>query len=81
MTSPTLIDPESHEPLVEAGPAAVERLAQLVREGRARRTDGEAIAPFDGAWVPPGRRRAYPVRGGIPCFLLEERLELDEALP
>ena len=41
----------------------------------------EAVAPFEGAFLPPSRRPAYPIRDGIPNFLLEERLELSEPLP
>lgn len=76
-----LIDPESHEPLSEATDEAIAKLTSLVSQGRARQADGRPVAPFEGAYLPPSRDRAYPIRGGIPSFLLEERLELDEALP
>jgi uncharacterized protein YbaR (Trm112 family) len=77
-----LADPETHEPLVLADESELSRLRTAVQDGRARRRGGQATAnlAFDGALLSQGRRVAYLISGGIPNLLIDERLELGQAL-
>lgn len=70
------VDPETHEPLVQADAATLERLRDALRSGRGKRADAAAVGAFDGAYLTEDGRRAYLVVDGIPTFLLDERIEL-----
>jgi uncharacterized protein YbaR (Trm112 family) len=75
-----LADPETHEPLTLASDAELGALRAAIGTGKARRRDGQApSAAFDGALL-RGRKVAYLIEGGIPNLLVDERLELDDAL-
>lgn len=76
-----LADPETHEPLALADEAQLARLRSAVQEGRAKRRGGQAAsADFDGALLSQGSKVAYLIAGGIPNLLIDERLELPQAL-
>lgn len=76
-----LADPETHEPLSLADEAELARLRSAVKDGRAKRRGGQpASAEFDGALLSQGRRVVYLIAGGIPNLLIDERLELGQAL-
>ncbi|HEY6877553.1 MAG TPA: hypothetical protein VI299_06015 [Polyangiales bacterium] len=76
-----LADPETHEPLSLADESELARLREAVQDGNARRRSGQPIqADFDGALLSQGRRVAYLIAGGIPNLLIDERLELGQAL-
>lgn len=76
-----LADPETHEPLVLADEGQLARLRSAIQEGRARRRGGEpASADFEGALLSQGQRVAYLIAGGIPNLLIDDRLELGQAL-
>ncbi len=76
-----LADPETHEPLSLATEPQLEALRAAIGEGRARRHDGEAPeTSFEGAFLSKGGRWAYLVSDGVPSFLVESRVELDEPL-
>ncbi len=76
-----LADPETKEPLKRATDAQLAALRDAIASGAARRADGEPPpASIDGAYLPRGRRWAYPIVDGVPSFLVEARLELETAL-
>ncbi len=76
-----LVDPETKEPLRLATDEERERVVRALRQGRARRHDGgEVSLAIEGAYVSHGGRWIYPVVEGLPSFLIEERIELDEPL-
>lgn len=76
-----LADPETHEPLTLADEAQLARLRSAIQDGSARRRGGQpAQAQFDGALLSQGQRVAYLIAGGIPNLLIDERLELGQAL-
>lgn len=75
-----LVDPETREPLRRASQDDLEKLAWMLREGRARRRAGELPRRVDGAYLSHGGRWVYPDVDGLPSFLLDERVELDEPL-
>lgn len=76
-----LRDPETKEALVRASEEQLEALRAAIAAGSAKRPDGEpAPSPIDGAYLRKDRTVAYVVVDGIPCFLLEARLELSAAL-
>jgi uncharacterized protein YbaR (Trm112 family) len=75
-----LADPETHEPLALASDGELASLRALVRDGKATRRSGQPITEFEGALLPPGKRVAYVIESGIPNLLVEERLELSQAL-
>jgi uncharacterized protein YbaR (Trm112 family) len=75
-----LADPETHAPLALATDAELEALKRAVEAGTARRRDGAAPHAFEAALLRQDKRVAYPIQGGIPSLLVEERLELTEAL-
>jgi uncharacterized protein YbaR (Trm112 family) len=75
-----LADPETHSPLVLATDAELSALKTAIGAGKARRRDGTAPAPFEAALLREDKRIAYPIQGGIPSLLVEERIELSEAL-
>jgi len=76
-----LADPETHEPLSLASDEELAALKALVREGRATRRSGQPVSPeLEGALLSQGRRVAYVIEGGIPNLLVDERLELSQAL-
>jgi uncharacterized protein YbaR (Trm112 family) len=75
-----LADPETHEPLTLATDAQLSALRAAVSSGKARRRDGQSReVAFEGALL-CGRKFAYLIEGGIPNLLIDERLELDDAL-
>lgn len=76
-----LADPETHEPLSLADEAELTRLRAAVQDGSARRRSGQPVnTEFDGALLRQGRRVAYLIVSGIPNLLIDERLELGQAL-
>jgi len=76
-----LADPETHEPLMLASEAQLGALRGAISSGKARRRDGQSPGvAFEGALLPRGRKVAYLIEGGIPNLLVDERLELDDAL-
>lgn len=76
-----LVDPETKEPIRLATDEERERIVRALRQGRARRHDGgEVTLEVDAAYVSHGGRWVYPVVEGLPSFLIEERIELDQPL-
>ncbi|MDB4985481.1 MAG: hypothetical protein JWN04_659 [Myxococcaceae bacterium] len=76
-----LADPETHEGLALATEGDLIKLRAAVREGRAVRRSGQpAGVEFDGALLSQGGRVAYVIEAGIPNLLIDERLELSQAL-
>jgi uncharacterized protein YbaR (Trm112 family) len=76
-----LADPETHEPLTLATDAQLAALRAALGSGKARRRDGKTPGvAFDGALLRGGRKVVYLIEGGIPNLLVDERLELDDAL-
>ena len=76
-----LADPETHEPLQLASDAELAQLRDAVRAGRAVRRAGQAgEAKFEGALFSQQKRVAYLIQDGIPNLLIDERLELADAL-
>ena len=77
----SLVCPETREPVAAASDAELEALRRAFSEGRARRRDGgELPATVEGAFLTADRRHAYLVVDGVPSFLVEERVELDQPL-
>ena len=76
-----LADPETHEPLTLASERDLATLREALRSGRARRRSGQ---PFtgepEGALLTSTRRVAYLIESGIPNLLVDERVELSDAL-
>lgn len=76
-----LVDPETRRPVHLASDDELRGLRAAISRGGARRRDGgEVPTPFDTAFVTDDRRRAFLVIDGVPNFLVEESVELDEAL-
>ncbi len=76
-----LADPETHQPLTLASEDEVAALKRAVEQGKAKRRDGKGPAlGFESALFAQDKRVAYLIEGGIPNLLIDERLELSEAL-
>ena len=76
-----LADPETHEPLSLASEDDLTALRAAIQRGRAARRSGGPVAEaIDGALLSQGRKVAYLIEAGIPNLLIDERLELAEAL-
>lgn len=77
-----LADPETHEPLSLASEEELAKLRHAVQAGRASRGGGsqQLETQIEGALLPPHKRVAYLIEDGIPNLLIDERLELAEAL-
>ena len=76
-----LADPETHEPLTLASESELATLRAALDSGRAKRRSGEPLAgELDGALLSQGRKVAYLVEAGIPNLLIDERIELSDAL-
>ena len=76
-----LADPETHEALTLASESDLSLLRTAIQDGRATRRGGQpAEATFEGALLSQGGRVAYLIQAGIPNLLVEERLELSQAL-
>ncbi len=76
-----LVDPETREPVRLASDTELERLRNAVRSGQAKRRNGEkASSNFEGAFLCQNGAVAYVVEGGIPIFLIEQRLEISPML-
>jgi uncharacterized protein YbaR (Trm112 family) len=76
-----LADPETHEALLLASERDLAELRAAVRDGRAVRRGGQpANTDFEGALLSQGGKVAYVIEAGIPNLLIEERLELSQAL-
>lgn len=69
------VDPETHERLRLATEEELAALREAIAKGEARRRDGEAIGPFEGAYVTADGSKAYPIVDGVPVFLVDERIE------
>lgn len=76
-----LADPETHEPLALASEAELTRLREALRTGSLRRRSGQAVTDEpEAALLTPSRKVAYLIEAGIPNLLVDERVELAEAL-
>lgn len=76
-----LADPETHEPLSLASEEELAKLREAVLAGRvSRRGSTQVETPIEGALLSPHKRVAYLIEDGIPNLLIDERLELAEAL-
>lgn len=76
-----LADPETHEPLSLASDEELAKLREAVRAGRvSRRGSPQVETQIEGALLSPHKRVAYLIEDGIPNLLIDERLELAEAL-
>lgn len=76
-----LADPETHEPVKLATDEQLATLRERVTKGAARRRDGgELPESFEAALLSQGNRVAYLVADGVPNFLVDDRVELDEPL-
>jgi uncharacterized protein YbaR (Trm112 family) len=76
-----LADPETHEPLALASEAELSALREAIGAGRATRRGGQpASADFEAALLRPNRQVAYLIEGGIPNLLIDDRIELSQAL-
>lgn len=76
-----LADPETHQPLTLASESELQALREALASGRAKRRSGQPGEPrFDGALLSAERRVAYLIEDGIPNLLVDERIELAEAL-
>ena len=77
--SELLADPETHEPVTRATEAQLAAIRAAIEAGAARRHDGgELPRAIAGAYLSNGGRWVYPDVHGLPSFVIEERLELDE---
>lgn len=75
-----LLCPVSHQGLRPAARDELDRLNQLIAEGRARTADGKAPAPLAAALVTLDGRRFYRIEDGIPVLLPEEGVVLEETV-
>lgn len=77
-----LRDPETKEPVRRATDADLAKAHDAIARGRAKRHDGgELPKKIDGAYLSHGGRWLYAdAAPGIPSFLIEERIELDDPL-
>lgn len=76
-----LADPETHEPLSLASEAELSKLRDAVRKGGLARRSGQQIkGDFEGALLSQQKRVAYLIEDGIPNLLIDERVELADAL-
>jgi len=76
-----LADPETHEPLALASEAELAKLREAVGAGGLTRRSGQQIQlNFDGALLSQAKRVAYLIEDGIPNLLIDERVELADAL-
>ena len=76
-----LADPETHEPLALASERELASLREALRSGKAQRRSGQPVgSELDGALLTPSRRVAYLIESGIPNLLIDERIELSDAL-
>jgi hypothetical protein len=73
-------DPETHEKVHRASAAELAAIKEAIAGGRARRRDGKDMRPVESAYVSHGGRWIYPDVDGIPSFLIDERIELDDAI-
>ncbi len=73
--------PETHQPLTLASDAELLALKRSIEVGKARRRDGASLATgVEAALLTQDKRVAYLIEAGIPNLLIDERLELSEAL-
>jgi uncharacterized protein YbaR (Trm112 family) len=71
--------PLDHGPLCNAGGDLVNRLNTLVTAGRLRNRAGDAVTRrIDGGLINQSSTILYPVRGEIPCLLVDEAIPLDQ---
>lgn len=69
--------PETGAALTALGDENLEELNRGIRADRLRDISGEPVRDeLHGALQPEGAEFVYPVRGGVPNFLLEDRILL-----
>lgn len=71
--------PETKQPVSLAEPSEIERLNQLVSQGKLVNRAGEKVEkPLDGGLVREDGRILYPIIEDIPVMLIEEGIPLKE---
>jgi uncharacterized protein YbaR (Trm112 family) len=71
--------PETKQPVSLAEPAEIERLNQLVSQGKLVNRAGEKVEkPLDGGLVREDGKILYPIIEDIPVMLIEEGIPLKE---
>ncbi|MET0341496.1 MAG: hypothetical protein ABW252_10885 [Polyangiales bacterium] len=75
-----LADPETHEPLSLASEGELARLREALRKGAVRRSGQPVAGEPEAALLTPSRKVAYLIESDIPNLLVDERIELSEAL-
>ncbi|MBU9888851.1 MAG: hypothetical protein KTQ49_03145 [Candidatus Omnitrophica bacterium] len=70
--------PETKQGLVEAGPAWVEKLNQLIAQRKLKDRSGKIVEhPLDTGLVREDKKFLYPVRSDIPVMLPDEAIPLE----
>lgn len=76
-----LADPETHEAVTRATEAQLDAIRSAIRDQRARRAGGGDLPErVEGAYLSHGGRWVYPDAEGFPSLLIEDRIELDDAV-
>lgn len=69
--------PETHQPIVLAEAALIEKLNQQIAIGRLRNRAGQPVAEkIDGGLVRADKKFLYPIRQDIPIMLIDEAIPL-----
>ena len=70
--------PETHQPLVNAELAVVERLNAQAATGQLRNSGGHPVTEkFDAGLARADGKALYPVRRNVPVLLVDEAIPLD----
>jgi len=74
-----LADPETHEAVTRASEAQLAAIREALANDKARRHDGQpAPEKIEGAFLAQGGRVAYLIVDGIPDFLIDDRIDLED---
>lgn len=69
--------PETHDDLKSASKQRINALNKKIADGVVLNGAGKRVVrPVDGGFERVDKKVLYPMRGGVTCFLLTDRIEL-----
>ncbi len=70
--------PETHQPLSVAGDDLIQKINNLIREGKIKNRNGNTMrGEINGGLIRADGKYLYPVRGNTPIMLIDEAIPIE----